>query len=643
MRILSGWTRLLATGFALIFLLTACFQNSDSGVHLTAVGDDGVVQLLWDDVPGADSYIVSWTGSGLPESNASQATTSTTALAVDGLRTDSEYSFRLQALAQSQKIATSPTVSARTRSARLQQILVTPATQFMAVGTRQYFHATGVYADGSTQDLSRLAQWSSSDNAIASVIDSGRGAGLVTTLLNGIATISASYRELQGSTEVLASYEQLVALNIVPHDPTIAPDSALAFTAMARFATGAEQDLSASVQWTSSDGATARIANSLGREGVASARGQGSTVIGASFDGTTAESLLTVSDNILQAITLTPSAPSIALGDTLTLTALGQFADGSVRDITENLLWSSSDVAVASVTNYTGPAGSGYSPPGTVITDSYHQPGAAVISASLQGITAHAMLTVTPPAPRKLRIAANYQTLNALSLEAGASQPLTVDVIFSDGSGYSNIAGARWATSDSAVVQIDALGNALGIAAGSATLSVTHDDYPGLTAALPVTVFVPSTDPVDHTLVPVGGCIQCHDGFVASGKSAAHLPTSNLCDTCHDRFPATWAPVAANRVDHTQVLGPCYGCHTKLPGHMNTTDVCDACHQPGPMPWLPVAPSAVDHTQVIGTCDSCHDGKTATGKSATHLVTADDCALCHNTSFWIPALTPPAP
>ena len=146
----------------------------------------------------------------------------------------------------------------------------------------------------------------------------------------------------------------------------------------------------------------------------------------------------------------------------------------------------------------------------------------------------------------------------------------------------------------------------------------------------------------DHATI-VDGCFSCHDGVIASGKSVNHINSSVACETCHQKYPATWAPVAPAAVNHTQTIGTCISCHNgtvasgKSASHITTSDTCDACHQPGPVPWIPVASAAVDHTQVIGVCSSCHNGTIATGKHAAHLVTTEECDICHTTNAWLPA------
>jgi len=148
---------------------------------------------------------------------------------------------------------------------------------------------------------------------------------------------------------------------------------------------------------------------------------------------------------------------------------------------------------------------------------------------------------------------------------------------------------------------------------------------------------------VDHAQVS-GTCVSCHDGTIASGKSANHINSSDQCDACHAPGPTPWIPVASSAVDHAQVTGSCVSCHDgtiasgKSPSHISTTDVCEACHQPAPTPWAPLANSAVDHNEVIGVCSTCHDNIVASGKGPSHIVTTQECDACHSTSAWVPAV-----
>jgi hypothetical protein len=86
-------------------------------------------------------------------------------------------------------------VAFRTRRT-LVSIAVTPANPSIAVGGHQQFTATGTYSDGSYQNLTNSATWTSSATSIATI----NSAGLATGVAAGNATITATYGSVHGST-----------------------------------------------------------------------------------------------------------------------------------------------------------------------------------------------------------------------------------------------------------------------------------------------------------------------------------------------------------------------------------------------------------------------------------------------------------
>lgn len=70
-------------------------------------------------------------------------------------------------------------------------ISVTPINLLVSAGTTTQYHATGTCADGSPIDLTSLAIWSSSNEAVATVNDTGGSKGLVTAVAGGTAKITA--------------------------------------------------------------------------------------------------------------------------------------------------------------------------------------------------------------------------------------------------------------------------------------------------------------------------------------------------------------------------------------------------------------------------------------------------------------------
>ena len=82
--------------------------------------------------------------------------------------------------------------------AALLSITVTPAVPTIPLGSTKQFTATGSYTDGSTQNLSSSAVWSSSDTTIFTV----NTTGLAVSVAAGTATITATANGVSGSTNL---------------------------------------------------------------------------------------------------------------------------------------------------------------------------------------------------------------------------------------------------------------------------------------------------------------------------------------------------------------------------------------------------------------------------------------------------------
>ena len=80
----------------------------------------------------------------------------------------------------------------------LTAITVIPAYSSIALGSNLQFQALGTYSDGSTKDLTASADWSSSNERMASI----SSLGVITPLATGGGTIGAAFGGLRGSTLV---------------------------------------------------------------------------------------------------------------------------------------------------------------------------------------------------------------------------------------------------------------------------------------------------------------------------------------------------------------------------------------------------------------------------------------------------------
>ncbi|HWR36091.1 MAG TPA: Ig-like domain-containing protein [Clostridia bacterium] len=151
------------------FLKTAETQQmTATGVLGNGESSDLTSSATW---TSSDTNIASVSASGLVTANAAGSTTIT---AASGSTTGS----------------TLVNVFAST----LQSIQITPNNPAIGVSATQQFTATGTFQDNSTQNISTLVTWSSSDTAIATISSSG----LATAVATGTSTITATASNASG-------------------------------------------------------------------------------------------------------------------------------------------------------------------------------------------------------------------------------------------------------------------------------------------------------------------------------------------------------------------------------------------------------------------------------------------------------------
>jgi uncharacterized protein YjdB len=265
-------------------------------------------------------------------------------------------------------------------SATLESIAVTPASAVMAPASTLLFTATGTYSDGSKQNISNAVTWSSSAANVASITNFGQ----VTGQSAGSATITAQQGSVSGTAVVVVASSALKSLQVSPSIPTptpkVAEQTGLQFEAVGTFADSSEQNLTASVTWTSSPASVATVSNAASSKGLATGVEPGSSTITALFAGLTSQVTLTVTNATLDSITITPATADITLGKSQQFTATGNFSDGSTENLTVQVTWTSSNVSVATI-NADGLA-------------STAGKGTTTITATMNGVKETATLTV---------------------------------------------------------------------------------------------------------------------------------------------------------------------------------------------------------------------------------------------------------
>lgn len=162
------------------------------------------------------------------------------------------------------------------------------------------------------------------------------------------------------------------------------------FTATGVYSDATKQDITAQVTWSSSNTLVATISNTSGSNGLAMALSAGTTTIEATYGTITGSTTLTVSSVSLMSIQINQNSPLISTGGTQQFNATGTFSDTTPRDITAQVIWSSSNTSVATISNTpASTSGPGYNGLATAISK-----GKTTITATSGNISASTFLGV---------------------------------------------------------------------------------------------------------------------------------------------------------------------------------------------------------------------------------------------------------
>jgi YD repeat-containing protein len=166
----------------------------------------------------------------------------------------------------------------------LVSMVITPANGSLPKGEKQPLSATGTFSDGSIQDVTSTASWSSS-NPLAAIVSNLSGAkGLVTALDLATTTISAVSAQISASTNLTVTAPVPVSVTVTPAVAAISQGGAAQFSAATTLSDGtAGPAATATATWASSDPTVATISNAAGSQGLATGVGPGAVTISATL------------------------------------------------------------------------------------------------------------------------------------------------------------------------------------------------------------------------------------------------------------------------------------------------------------------------------------------------------------------------
>ena len=393
-------------------------------------------------------------------------------------------------------------------------ITVTPLVFSIASGQSKQLSVLGTYADGTSQDVTSQATWSSSTSA--ATVDSN---GLVTGSSAGTSTITATIGSKSGSAVATVSAAMLQTISLTPLTASIATGQTQAFNANGLFSDGSQTDITNAVSWASS----ATNFATVDQAGLATGASAGASTISASSGAATpGTAALTVTPAVLTEVDIAPDAQYIPVGGQLQLSLTGSYSDGSTQDITANAIWSSSDPTLASVDPGTGIVSG--------VANSNNNP--VTITATFGSISNTTTVYVTDAVPVSIQL-----TPSTSSIASGTRQQYSANVVYSDGSLQPVTAGLSWLSSSASVAGVDATGLATGLAPGQTTISVFYNSMTA-TASLTVNPAVLTNIVVTPvtTVVGVNGNAQFTATGVFSDNSTQDLSSQVIWTSSNGAF-----------------------------------------------------------------------------------------------------------
>jgi uncharacterized protein YjdB len=204
---------------------------------------------------------------------------------------------------------------------------------------------------------------------------------------------------------------------------------------------------------------------------------------------------------VVTSMSLTPTGPTISVGNTEPFTAMATYSDGSSKNVTTSATWSSSDTTVASIQS------TGQSSPGLATGVA---PGNVNVTASFNGVDAVTVLNVTGSGSLTSFFIGQINP----SIAPGAKLSMFGYAEYSDGSAVWVTSSTHWVSSNPAVAGIQDQGQtspglvtAGAAATGTITITATFD---GLTQSTNVTV---ATNAVPVDLMDMTSSSQNYLGF----------------------------------------------------------------------------------------------------------------------------------
>jgi len=248
----------------------------------------------------------------------------------------------------------------------LERLVLAPVSTNLQIGETKAFAVIGHFTGGGTQNLTQLVTYTSSDPGVVVAPNTPADASRVEALATGVVSISAVHGPTGVSTTttgddavvtVVGGVERIV---IAPAIDSFSVGEIETFTATAHFFGGGTENYTQLVTYASSAPAIAAALNTPGNRSQIEALSPGVATISATDPVSGVSSSDSGDDSVvtiigpLQSITLSPASTTRNVGESKAFTAIGHYGGGSTQNLTQLVVYASSNPSVASAPNTPG-------------------------------------------------------------------------------------------------------------------------------------------------------------------------------------------------------------------------------------------------------------------------------------------------
>jgi YD repeat-containing protein len=360
-------------------------------------------------------------------------------------------------------------------------------------------------------------------NGVTAVVSAATANSLTVTVpsaaTTGLISVTVSGQSASSSTAFTVTAGVLQSMAILPTSASIDAGSQQQLASTGTYANGTQQNLTASVLWSSSNTGVASVSNLAGSQGLVTGMAAGTATITATSGAVIATATVQVAGPVN--LVVNPTTALMFVGTPQQFSATATFADGTTPNVSTIATWTSSNSLVATVSNAPGSQG--------LVTPV--SAGTVTICANLQ-ISACSTVTVNVTTsvaitPTNVTIPIGVQQFTAIGTNG---QNITSEVTWSssnpDVAGISNSPGTQGLATGLGVGTTTITANA-GTLSASTTLT--------LTVAVPTITISPERDIIQQgnsfqfmaTLANPNGSTQNVTQTASWGSSAPSVATVN--------------------------------------------------------------------------------------------------------------------